>query len=113
MFKKLTFVITFIWAIYAVKSLPAYPPCVSCNCIGNQCAGNGMFPLWAKLEWSELTGTHEKDAVAQVKKGNPFITPVVIYKQVTHITDNCCNRVWILVDQPGGNGIITNIPAVG
>lgn len=56
MFKKLTFVITFIWAIYAVKSLPAYPPCVSCNCIGNQCAGNGMFPLWAKLEWSELTG---------------------------------------------------------
>ncbi|KAG5578603.1 hypothetical protein H5410_058737 [Solanum commersonii] len=106
--------------------LPAYPPCYTCNCVGNQCAGTGMFPLWAKLEFSKLTCTyrylilsynfnfltHEKYAVAQVKKGNPFVTPVVIYKQVP-ITDNCCNRVWILVDRPGGNGFVTNIPAVG
>lgn len=50
--------------------------------------------------------------MAQVKKANPFVTPVVIYKQVP-ITDNCCNRVWILVDRPGGNGFVTNMPAVG
>ncbi|KAG5568112.1 hypothetical protein H5410_064871 [Solanum commersonii] len=95
MFKKISYVITFLCAIYVVQSLPAYPPCYTCNCVGNQCAV-----------------THEKYAVAQVKKGNPFVTPVVIYKQVP-ITDNCCNRVWILVDRPGGNGFVTNIPAVG
>ncbi|KAK6776858.1 hypothetical protein RDI58_027859 [Solanum bulbocastanum] len=112
MFKKISYVITFLCTIYVVQSLSAYPPCYTCNCVGNQCAGTGMFPLWAKLEFSELTFTHEKYAVAQVKKGNPFVTPVVIYKQVP-ITDNCCNRVWILVDRPGGNGFVTNIPAVG
>ncbi|KAM3202376.1 hypothetical protein P3L10_030000 [Capsicum annuum] len=113
MFQKISYVIIFLCAILEVQSLDHYPPCSSCKCIGNQCAGNGMFPLWAKLEWPELTWKHEKNAVAQVKKTNPFVTPVVIYKQVTNITDNCCNRVWILVDKLGGNGIVTNIPAVG
>lgn len=50
--------------------------------------------------------------MAQVKKENPFVTPVVIYQQVP-IKDKCCNRVWILVDKPGGDGFVANIPAVG
>lgn len=50
--------------------------------------------------------------MARVKKGNPFVTPVVVDKQVP-ITQKCCNRVYILVDKAGGNGIVTNIPAVG
>ncbi|CAN4119976.1 unnamed protein product [Withania somnifera] len=89
MFKKISFVIGIFWAIYSsVECRTVYPPCL---------------PL----------GIHEKDAVNQVLTSNQIVTPVVIYKQVTNITNDCCNRVWIYVDQPGGNGIVENIPAVG
>lgn len=114
MFKKLSLVIFILWAFYSsVECRATYPPCMDCKCTGNDCAGSGLFPRGSKFVWPELVGTHERDAVNQVLSSNQVVTPVVIYKQVTNITDICCNRVWIYVDQPGGNGVVQNIPAVG
>ncbi|KAG5568117.1 hypothetical protein H5410_064872 [Solanum commersonii] len=114
MFKNISLVIAIVCAIYSsIESRNCYPPCMVCKCIGNDCAGSGLFPKGSRYEWPELVATHEKDAVNQVLNSNSVVTAVVIYKQVTNITDICCNRVWIYVDVPGGNGIVQNIPAVG
>ncbi|OIT33561.1 hypothetical protein A4A49_55042 [Nicotiana attenuata] len=114
MSRKLSFFIAIFLAIYSsVEGRTAYPPCSPCKCTGNDCAGTGLFPKGSKFVWPELIGIKEKDAVNQVLSSNSVVTPVVIYNQVTNITDDCCNRVWILVDQPGGNGQVENIPTVG
>ncbi|XP_043705157.1 polyvinylalcohol dehydrogenase-like [Telopea speciosissima] len=78
-----------------------YPPCKPCNCVGKGCAN--AFPPGTRVIWPELQGAKGKKAMEIIKKENKYVTPLLLGQGSVHVTDVCCNRVFVIVDSEGPN----------
>ncbi|CAN4077849.1 unnamed protein product [Withania somnifera] len=75
-----------------------YPPCLNCDCTGNRCKKPGDK---VPYEWPELVGIEIMKAKVIIESSNP---------NCIHITNVCCNRVWLCPDE---KGFVKDTPIVG
>ncbi|KAL0360849.1 UNVERIFIED_CONTAM: hypothetical protein Sradi_3769400 [Sesamum radiatum] len=70
-----------------------YPPCVSSGCKTRECCAKGY-----KSIWPDVVGMDRSEAKAIIEYDNPLVTVVFMRQNQGRLTDHCCNRVYIFVD---------------
>ncbi|KAK4381941.1 hypothetical protein Sango_2918900 [Sesamum angolense] len=73
---------------------PSYPPCYNPACQTPRCCARGY-----KYTWPDLVGKDSSEAEAIIEHDNPLVSVVLIKKGQLWLTDYCCNRVYVFLDE--------------
>ncbi|KAI4383535.1 hypothetical protein MLD38_009362 [Melastoma candidum] len=89
----------------ATPSRIPYPPCESDLCTDRSCCSNGF-----KYRWPNLVGKSGVLAKRVIEANNPLVTVVVLPFGSVGLTDFCCNRVYVFLDE---NSNVIATPIIG
>ncbi|KAL0360857.1 UNVERIFIED_CONTAM: hypothetical protein Sradi_3770200 [Sesamum radiatum] len=73
---------------------PKYPPCYNTGCKTPRCCAGGY-----KYTWPDVVGKDASEAKAIIERDNPLVGVVFVKRNQAWLTDYCCNRVYVFLDE--------------